>query len=240
MRFSSSADFEVMNLGRADYASVDQQMMELVDAIRLGNAPDTLLLAEFEPVLTVGRAANVELYRELGLPVHAISRGGKTTYHGPGQLVAYPLIQLQEGVRDLHAYLHALEEALIRTVSDFGLVGMRDARNTGCWVDGRKLASIGVAVRRWVTYHGVALNVSTDLSWFRRFDPCGLEPDLMTTMERELAAMKNEGAALIDAPTDGAAPAQTRESALAQSVLPFADVAASLARHIKEILREEN
>lgn len=220
MRFSSSAAFEVMNLGRMDYASVDRQMMELVDAIRVGNAPDTLLLAEFEPVLTVGRAADVEPYRDLGLPVHAISRGGKTTYHGPGQVVAYPLIQLQEGVRDLHAYLHALEEALIRTVSDFGLVGTRDARNTGCWVDGRKLASIGVAVRRWVTYHGVALNVSTDLSWFRRFDPCGLEPDLMTTMERELAAMDNKGAAA--------------------TALPFADVAASLARHIKETLREEN
>ena len=220
MRFSSSAAFEVTDLGRTDYASVDQQMMELVDAIRLGNAPDTLLLAEFEPVLTVGRAADVELYRDLGLPVHAISRGGKTTYHGPGQLVAYPLIQLQEGVRDLHAYLHALEEALIRTVSDFGLQGTRDSRNTGCWVDGRKLASIGVAVRRWVTYHGVALNVSTDLSWFRRFDPCGLEPDLMTTMERELAAMNHKDAAV--------------------TTLPFADVAASLARHIKETLREEN
>lgn len=220
MRFSSSAAFEVLNLGRADYAAVDQQMMDLVDEIRAGNAPDTLLLAEFDPVLTVGRAAKVDLYGDLGLPVHAISRGGKTTYHGPGQLVAYPLIQLQEGVRNLHAYLHALEESLIRTVADFGLPGARDPRNTGCWVNGRKLASIGVAVRRWVTYHGVALNVSTDLSWFRRFDPCGLEPDLMTTMEREIAAMENEGAAAITP--------------------PLADVAASLARHMKEILREEN
>lgn len=240
MRFSSSAAFEVQNLGRADYAAVDQQMMELVDEIRVGNAPDTLLLAEFDPVLTVGRAADVSLYGDVGLPVHAISRGGKTTFHGPGQLVAYPLIQLREGVRDLHAYLHALEETLIRTVVDFGLPGVRDPRNTGCWVNGRKLASIGVAVRRWVTYHGVALNVSTDLSWFRRFDPCGLEPDLMTTMERELAAMANEGAALVAAPTDESASTRTPESVSAQAALPFADVTASLARHMKEILREEN
>lgn len=219
MRFSSSADFKVINLGRVSYEVANQRMLDLVSAIHAGEAPDTLLLAEFEPVLTVGRAADVEHYRDLGLPVHAISRGGKTTYHGPGQLVCYPLIQLQEGVRDLHAYLSALEEALIRTVQDFGLEGGRDSRNTGCWVDGRKIASIGVAVRRWVTYHGVALNVSTDLSWFRRFDPCGLEPDLMTTMEREVAAVASEGA--VETPS-------------------FASVAASLARHIKEILREEN
>lgn len=226
MHFSSSAAFEVKNLGHADYAAVHQQMLELVDAIHAGTSPDTLLLAEFEPVLTVGRGAKVEPYVDLGLPVHAISRGGMATYHGPGQLVAYPLIQLREGVRDLHAFLFALEEALIRTVADFGLQGARDPRNTGCWVRGRKLASIGVAVRRWVTYHGVALNVSTDLAWFRRFDPCGLEPDLMTTMERELAAVAQEPAAVA--------------SERVTSKLPFADVAASLARHMEEILREEN
>ena len=212
MRFSNSAAFEVVDLGRADYVEVDRRMMALVDAIRAGKQPDTLLLAEFEPVLTVGRAADASLYDDVGLPVHAISRGGKTTFHGPGQLVAYPLIQLQEGTRDLHAYLHALEEALVRTVGDFGLPGVRDPRNTGCWVHGRKLASIGVAVRRWVTYHGVALNGSTDLSWFRRCDPCGLEPELMTSMQSELG---------------GEAP-------------PFADVTASLAQRIEEILREED
>ena len=212
MRFSSSADFEVIDLGRVSYETAHQQMLDLVDAIRVGSAPDTLLMAEFEPVLTVGRGANHEDYLDLGLPVHAISRGGKATYHGPGQLVCYPLIQLQEGVRDLHAYLHALEEALICTVQDFGLHGVRDPRNTGCWVAGRKIASIGVAVRRWVTYHGVALNISTDLAWFQRFNPCGLEADVMTTMEREVAG----------------------------KLPPFADVSATLARHMKEILREEN
>jgi lipoyl(octanoyl) transferase len=212
MRFSRSAALEVVDLGRTGYASAHERMLELVDAIHRGEQPDHVLLAEFEPVLTVGRAAAVAAYRELELPVHSVSRGGKATFHGPGQLVAYPLVKLEPGTRDLHAYLHALEEALIRTVADFGLAGHRDPRNTGCWVDGRKVASIGVAVRRWVTYHGVALNIDTDLSWFRRFDPCGLEPDLMTTMRREAGG---------DPP-------------------PFADVSASLARHLLETLREDN
>lgn len=212
MHFSRSDAFEVHDLGRTDYGTADRLMMERLDAILAGEAPDQLLLAEFEPVLTVGRGGSAEAYRSLGLPVHEIARGGKTTFHGPGQLVAYPLIQLQDGARDLHAYLHALEEALIRCVGDFGLEGTRDPRNTGCWIAGRKVASIGVAVRRWTTYHGVALNIDTDLSWFRRFDPCGLEPDLMTTMSRELQG----------------------------EVPPMDAVRQSLAKHMEEILREQS
>jgi lipoate-protein ligase B len=184
MRFSRSDDFQVLDLGRTTYEHADKLMLELVDRIVADDAPDHLLLAEFDPVLTVGRGAGAEAYAEVGLPVHEIARGGKATFHGPGQIVAYPLIKLHDKARDLHAYLHALEEGLIRAVSSFDLPASRDPRNTGCWIDGHKVASIGVAVRKWVTYHGIALNVSTDLSWFRRFDPCGLEPDLMTSMER--------------------------------------------------------
>ncbi len=198
MRFSRSAGFEVVDLGRADYQVVHQRMLDLVERISakvsVTEVPDHLLVAEFEPVLTVGRGARLDRYQGLGLPVHAASRGGRATFHGPGQLVAYPLIRLGENQRDLHALLHCLEEALIATVAEFGLSGGRDPRNTGCWVDGRKIASIGLAVRRWVTYHGVALNVTTDLSWFRRFDPCGLEPDIMTTMEQELGSAPPLGA----------------------------------------------
>ena len=189
MRFSRSDEFEVLDLGRTDYAAVDALMMERLEAIVAGAAPDTLLLAEFDPVLTVGRASGADradAYAALGIPVHEIARGGKATFHGPGQLVAYPLLRLEEDARDLHAYLHALEEALILTVGEFDLTGARDPRNTGCWIGGHKVASIGVAVRKWVTYHGLALNVDTDLAWFRKFDPCGLEPDLMTTMAKEL------------------------------------------------------
>lgn len=212
MRFSRSAEFEVVDLGRTDYAAVDSLMMERLEAIVAGESPDTLLIAEFDPVLTVGRASGsggASAYAALGIPVHEIARGGKATFHGPGQLVAYPLLQLEEDARDLHAYLHALEEALILTVGDFDLKGERDPRNTGCWIGGHKVASIGVAVRKWVTYHGVALNVETDLAWFRKFDPCGLEPDLMTTMAKELHG---------DAPEMDA-------------------VRGSLTRHMREILR---
>ena len=188
MIFSTAPRFEVEDLGRCDYLAAGARMLEAVEERAGGGDCDRLLLAEFGPVLTVGRGGSgLEAYTYLDIPVHEVPRGGKTTFHGPGQLVAYPVVALEEGARDLHAYLHALEESLIRAVGRFGLDGARDPRNTGCWVGGRKIASIGVAVKRWVAYHGVALNVATDLSWFRRFDPCGLEPELMTSMAAELA-----------------------------------------------------
>ncbi|HIA38949.1 MAG TPA: lipoyl(octanoyl) transferase LipB [Planctomycetes bacterium] len=188
MKFSHSQRLEVIDLGRADYAETTQLMLELVDEIVAGEKGDHLLLAEFDSVLTVGRGAKSSAYEQLGVPVHDISRGGKVTYHGPGQLVIYPIIALRDKARDLHAYLHALEAAMINVVGDFDLTGVRDERNTGCWVNNHKVASIGVAVRKWVTYHGVALNVNTDLDWFKRFDPCGLEPDVMTSMQQQLAS----------------------------------------------------
>lgn len=190
MRFSRSSEWIVRDLGRADYAAVNALQEDLIAKIAAGEEPDHLLLAEFEPVITIGRGGeDAEKYAHLGVPVHEISRGGKATFHGPGQIVAYPLLRLEGETRDLHAYLHALEDALIGVMSDYGLDGGRDPRNTGCWVNGRKLASIGVAVRRWVTWHGLALNVSTDLDWFRRFDPCGLDPEVMTTMAAECATL---------------------------------------------------
>lgn len=189
MRFLRSPEWVVRDLGRADYAAVNALQEELIAKIAAGEEPDHLLLAEFEPVITIGRGGgDAAQYAHLGVPVHEIARGGKATFHGPGQIVAYPLLRLEGEARDLHAYLHALEDALIALMSDFGLQGGRDPRNTGCWVNGRKVASIGVAVRRWVTWHGLALNVATDLEWFRRFDPCGLDPEVMTTMAAERAA----------------------------------------------------
>ena len=210
MRFSVASALEVEDLGRTDYLSAGARMRAALEARIAGTAGDRLLLAEFEPVLTVGRGADPAAYAAAGLPVHAVERGGKATFHGPGQLVAYPVVGLEGEARDLHAYLHALEEGLIRCVGDFGLEGGRDERNTGCWVGGRKIASIGVAVRRWTAWHGVALNVATDLDWFRRFDPCGLEPEVMTTMERELRAIPD-----------------------------FSAVKESLARRLGEVLRGE-
>lgn len=198
MIFSQADELKVIDLGRVGYRQAEQKMFELVAAGAEAGAADHLLVCEFEPLLTVGRAAELANYGQpesasegmvrhpSGLPVFEVSRGGKATFHGPGQIVVYPLLRLEHGARDLHCYLHALEQALIHAVAESGLTGGRDPRNTGCWIGGRKVASIGVAVRRWVTYHGIALNVTTDLDWFRRFDPCGLAPELMTSMAAEL------------------------------------------------------
>ncbi|MFQ5748037.1 MAG: lipoyl(octanoyl) transferase LipB [Planctomycetota bacterium] len=186
LKFSRSRDFEILDLGRCEYEEANRKMLSAVEERTRGAIPDRLLFCEFEPVVTVGRGGDPARYRRLGLPVIPVARGGKATFHGPGQVVAYPILALEGKARDLHAFLRAFEEALILTVGDFGLKGARDPRNTGCWVNGRKIASIGVAVRRWVTYHGVALNVATDLAFFRRFDPCGLDPELVTSMVREL------------------------------------------------------
>lgn len=121
-------------------------------------------------------------------PVVQVERGGDVTWHGPGQLVAYPIVRLPEGRQDIVLHLRSLEEAVIRTCADFGLLATRDPRNAGAWVGGRKIASVGVSCSRWVTWHGLALNVSPDLGWFARINPCGLGAEVMTSMAQELGA----------------------------------------------------
>ncbi|MCH2101525.1 MAG: lipoyl(octanoyl) transferase LipB [Planctomycetes bacterium] len=185
MRFSQSAHLEVEDLGQADYLTLERHMFAVLDDV-LAGGPDRLLVCEPDPVLTVGRGARIADYRSAGIPVHEVTRGGKVTFHGPGQMVIWPVIALEGEARDLHAYLHALEEAIILGLQQLGVVAGRDSRNTGAWIAKKKVASVGVAVRQWVAYHGVALNVSTDLNWFRRFDPCGLESELMTNLRVEM------------------------------------------------------
>ena len=131
--------------------------------------------------------------RRLWLPLVVVAAcgGGDVTYHGPGQLVAYPILQLREGERDLHRFLRNLEEAVIATCGAFGVDAGREPGKTGVWLDGasgtrKKICSIGVACRRWVTFHGLALNVSTDLSYFFRINPCGFESSVMTSITEEL------------------------------------------------------
>jgi lipoyl(octanoyl) transferase len=142
-------------------------------------------------VITQGRSAKTSNILDPGqTPVIAIERGGDVTYHGPGQLVAYPILLLRETERDLHRFLRHLEEAIIRTLADFGISSLRRPGKTGVWTadteEGRKLASIGVAVRKWVTLHGLALNVTTDLSRFAAINPCGFDASVMTSMAQEL------------------------------------------------------
>ncbi|MCK4376545.1 MAG: lipoyl(octanoyl) transferase LipB [Candidatus Brocadiae bacterium] len=154
-----------------------------------------LVLTEHPPTITVGRSgdrrdvlAGQERLRGLGFEVVETNRGGEVTYHGPGQLVAYPVIGLRDRGRDLHRYLRDLEAWLVRLCRSYGVEAHADSPHTGVWVEDRKIASIGIAVRRWVTYHGVALNVATDLSHFGLIVPCGLGAVTITSLERELGS----------------------------------------------------
>lgn len=154
---------------------------------------DWLLFPDHPPVLTVGRhpsegslLADRPALERAGIEVFEVARGGDITWHGPGQLVGYPIVGLERRGRDLHRYLRDLEEALIRVLGRWGLAGERVAGRTGVWVGGEKIASIGVAVRRWVAYHGFALNVAPDLAGFELIHPCGLRGIHMTSMARRL------------------------------------------------------
>jgi len=174
---------EVRRLGRTRYADAHSLQQELLAQRVDGTVGDVLLLTEHEPVITVGRGTPAEEQRLLGatgIPVVEVERGGEATYHGPGQLVAYPILLLPDGRRDLHRYLRDLEEVVIGVLSELAIQGTRRPGLTGVWIAERKVCSIGVAVRRWVTWHGLALNLHTDLAPFRRFHPCGLSPDVMT------------------------------------------------------------
>jgi lipoyl(octanoyl) transferase len=174
---------EVRRLGRTRYEDAHALQEELVAQRIDGRIGDVLLLTENEPVITFGRGTPAEEQRALattGLALVEVERGGEATYHGPGQLVAYPILQLEEGRRDLHRYLRDLEEVVIGVLGELGVEGTRRPGLTGVWIGARKVCSIGVAVRRWVTWHGLALNLHTDLTPFRRFHPCGLAPDVMT------------------------------------------------------------
>lgn len=172
-------------LGRRPFAETWAMQKALLSDVADGTAPETLLLVEHEPVITLGRkpGASQNVLTLDGFELFHVERGGDATYHGPGQLVGYPLLHLREGERDLHRYLRNLEELLILTLADFGLAARREEGLTGVWVQDLKVASLGVAVRRWVTYHGFALNVSVDLTHFGRINPCGLSSDRMGSLE---------------------------------------------------------
>jgi lipoyl(octanoyl) transferase len=162
---------------------------------------DLLLLVEHPPVVTLGRSskekhmlASPALLAARGVELHEVERGGDVTFHGPGQLVGYPIIDLKRHKQDLHWYLRQVEEALIRAIAPLGIVGERSAGFTGVWTNGRKLASIGVHARDWVTWHGFALNVTTDLSFFDLIVPCGIADVTMTSVAQELETAPNPGA----------------------------------------------
>jgi lipoate-protein ligase B len=176
-----------IDLGRREYGEVWKLQQELVAQRQRGEIADTLVLVEHPDVITLGRrlSSQANVVAPGDIPVVEIERGGDVTYHGPGQLVGYPILALEGDERDLHAYLRNLEEALIGVCADVGLAGGRKAGWTGVWIGERKVASIGIAVRKWVTMHGFALNVATDLSRFAAINPCGLDAAVMTSLSRE-------------------------------------------------------
>lgn len=184
----------VCHLGTMPYADA-LALQRAVAHARISGAidEDVLILVEHPPVITMGRSSNANhllatpaLLAARGVELHEVERGGDVTFHGPGQLVGYPIIDLKRHRQDLHWYLRQVEEALIRALEPFGIVAERSPGYTGVWTGGRKLASIGVHARDWVTWHGFALNVTTDLSWFDLMVPCGIAQVQMTSVRREL------------------------------------------------------
>lgn len=184
---------QIIDWGRTEYAAAFEQQKALVDQRRVGSAPDTLIFTEHEPVYTMGMRKGADqhlIWQEAelakqGIAVHKSNRGGDITYHGPGQLVGYPILSLLHR-KDLHAYLRDLEEVVIATLAHFDLNTSRREGKTGIWLETRKICAIGVAVRSWVTYHGFALNVEPDLNHFSGIVPCGITDGTVTSMAAEL------------------------------------------------------
>ena len=175
-----------------------------VDSILAGSGPDTILLLEHEPVYTIGRLRDQSSLRNaaaLPHPVFETNRGGQATYHGPGQLVGYPILDLNPRGRDLHEHLRRLEDALIAACAHFGVAAGRREGLTGVWVENRKLASIGVGVRKWISMHGFAINITREsLPPFLAITPCGLDGVTMTCLESEARRMISvrEAAKVVD------------------------------------------
>jgi lipoyl(octanoyl) transferase len=185
----STLEIAVRDLGVMPYATAWALQQELVAQRKQGAALDTLLLVEHPHVFTLGRNGHEENILRVpeGAEVHTTNRGGDVTYHGPGQLVGYPIFDLAAmGRRDIAWYMRALEGALIAAIAHFGIAGRRIPGLTGVWVGDNKIAAMGVHLSRWVTCHGFALNVDTDLAWFDCIVPCGIRDHGVTSLQREL------------------------------------------------------
>jgi len=179
-------------LGQMEYVEAWRLQQTLAEERAQGTGHDTLLLLEHPPTYTIGRGGADDdafltpppVLEAMGAAVHHVDRGGRVTFHGPGQLVGYPIIDLAEWQRDVHAYLRALEDVLIAALAEFGLGAGRNPGYTGVWVGDEKIGAIGVKVSRWVTTHGFALNVTCDLDWFQHIVPCGIRGRRVTSLER--------------------------------------------------------
>jgi len=182
--------WHVLDLGVAPYGPALERQFALLEERIQDRIPDTLVLVEHPPVVTLGRGkttANLrqtpEALRAQGIEFFEVSRGGDATYHAPGQLVGYPIFDLKQHGRDVLRFCRGVETALIRTLEAFRLAARAVPGKAGVWVGERKIASLGISLRRWVTFHGFAMNVAVDLTGFQAIRPCGEEPEVMTSME---------------------------------------------------------
>lgn len=199
-----------VRLGRMGYAeALELQRQVARDRITGAIPQDVLLLVEHPPVVTLGRStkqknmtSTPEFLASKGVEVFEVERGGDVTFHGPGQLVGYPIIDLKRHRQDLHWFLRSVEEALIQTLAEYDIPGERSVGFTGVWTKGRKIASIGVHARDWVTWHGFALNVTTDLRYFDFIVPCGIDGVTMTSIQKEFTLRGEANPPSLDAVID--------------------------------------
>lgn len=171
----------IVDLGLISFEKAYAVQKEFVARRQLGEVGDSLIIAEHLPVFTTGRSGKAtnllvseESLRHAGIKLERIDRGGDITFHGPGQVVVYPIVDLKRRTKDLHKYLRDLEQGIIRFLSDYRVMGLRRETLTGVWVGDRKIAFIGVACRNWITYHGISININVDLGYFAMIHPCGL------------------------------------------------------------------
>ncbi len=190
---STYRTFDYSDLGLIDYKQAWDLQKEIFDLRLRNEINDTFFLLEHPHTYTLGKVAEREnlissesQLKELGISVYDIDRGGDITYHGPGQIVGYPIIKLSDWKEDTHLYLRGLEEVIILTCREYGIETERNPKYTGVWIGERKIAAIGIKVSRWITMHGFAFNVNTDLSYFGGIIPCGIKDKDVTSLQREL------------------------------------------------------
>jgi lipoyl(octanoyl) transferase len=201
---SSQSAMEVRDLGLMRYVDALEQQIHFVELRKSGAISDQLLIVEHPHVVTMGRnghhenlLAEPELLARSGIEFYETDRGGDVTYHGPGQLVGYPILDLREWKRDVHAYVRGIEQATIDALAEFGIASGREAGATGVWTEQGKIAAIGVHISRWVTSHGFALNIDTDLDFFRYIVPCGLTRPVTSMRKLGCQARRAEVAAAV-------------------------------------------
>jgi lipoate-protein ligase B len=187
---ANSSSARILELGLVDYDRARSIQLQLVDKRIDGKITDTFVFVEHPPTITVGRGTrdnnilvSEESLRQRDVHVCEVERGGDVTFHGPGQQVIYPIIDLEQRGRDLHRFLRDLEEVVINFLGNYDLDGERIPGRTGVWVGDKKICAIGIAVKRWVSYHGLALNLCTDLSYFNLINPCGLPSSTVSSLE---------------------------------------------------------